>query len=75
VGDASSGSGGDRHSAPAPEPAHAGGEGSRTKDSLAAAMRIYRATRGGGAGGDDAYGAYSGAARSSDGRYALSEAA
>lgn len=68
------GASGGHHDAPTPEPAYARSDSSRTKDRLAAAMRIYRATRGD-AGAADPYGAYSGAARSTDGRYALSEAA
>lgn len=73
-GDGASGGGGGRHSAPAQEPAYASADRSRSKDALVAAMRIYRASRGVGS-GDDPYRAYGGAARGSDGRYALSESA
>jgi len=62
---------GREHAAPEQHPAYASdANGGR----LASAIRIYRATRGGG-GGDDPYGAYSGAGRGSDGRYSMSEAA
>ncbi|OKH76750.1 hypothetical protein EB73_02340 [Mycobacterium sp. SWH-M3] len=61
-----SGSGGGRHSTPAQEPAYASADSSRSKDTLATAMRIYRASRG------DVSGA---AADGASSRYALSEAA
>lgn len=72
VGTDSSGTpSGGQHSAPEPQPAYASdANGGR----LASAIRIYRATRGGG-GGDDPYGAYNGTGRGSDGRYSMSEAA
>lgn len=70
VGTDSSGTpSGGQHSAPEPQPAYASdANGGR----LASAIRIYRATRGG---GDDPYGAYNGTGRGSDGRYSMSEAA
>lgn len=61
-----SGSSGGRHSSPAQEPAYASADSSRSKDTLATAMRIYRASRG------DVSGA---AADGASSRYALSEAA
>ncbi|MFL0176425.1 hypothetical protein [Mycobacterium sp. SMC-13] len=73
--DGSGDSGGDgagrEHAAPEQQPAYASDAGGGR---LAAAIRIYRATRGGGA-GDDPHGAYSGAGHGSDGRYSMSEAA
>lgn len=63
---------GGRQSTPEREPAYASSDGNGSR--LAAAVRIYRATRGGG-GGDDPYGAYGGTRTSSEGRYAMSEAA
>lgn len=56
---------GDRHSTPSPEPAYAHADSSRSKDTLATAMRIYRASRGD----------ISGGAADNAGRHALSEAA